>query len=78
MSIQIKAEQADALYAENERLSGRVAELEAHVAVLREALVRIGQWDQLNPVQTGSDLPWLRGLVDQALSLTATGRAEGE
>jgi len=48
-----KAAERDAAVAEAERLRG----------ILR----RIGEWDQLNPPRPGSDFPWLRELVDDAL-----------
>ena len=43
----------------------------AEVERLRDALMRIGQWDCLNPPQPDllADLPWLRRLVDGALAL---------
>jgi hypothetical protein len=47
--------------------------LEQRVEILREALLRIQQWDCLNPPlpELCGDLPWLKKLVDDALEKDA-------
>jgi uncharacterized coiled-coil DUF342 family protein len=35
---------------------------------LRETLQRISEWDSLNPPAPNSDFPWLKQLVDTALT----------
>lgn len=52
-----------------ESQTARIAELEAEVTRLRAAIVRVQQWDMLNPPNPlfCADFPWLRALVDEAL-----------
>ena len=51
-------------------LEDTIAEQDRKLAEAVEALVRIGQWDCLNPpnAELCADHPWLRRLVDEALA----------
>lgn len=68
--------------AENERLNAEVrmwedhdadhdtsdAALKAEIERLKKTLERIQEWDYINPPDPQSDGPWLKRLVDEALS----------
>ena len=59
-----------------ERLEEENKQLRAKLATARTHLTTIGEWDCLNPPQKKllSDLPWLRKVVDDAL--TSIGSAD--
>ncbi len=74
-----EAERTD-LQLQRDELEMELASAKGREERLREALVRIQQWDMLNPprVDMASDLAWLRGVVDAALATptTAGGRED--
>ena len=56
--------------ADKDRLRRRNTRLKEEATKYRTALQQIAQWDVLNPPRSEllSDLPWLKKLVDDALS----------
>lgn len=56
-----------------EELELRAEKAEARVAELEAVLSRIQSWDMLNPAATGTDFPWLKKLVNDALSVDSVG-----
>lgn len=57
------------LYAHAKELQVQLETAEDNAARYESALKTIQQWDAINPPPSdGSDLPWLRRLVDEALN----------
>lgn len=56
--------------ADKDRLRRRNERLKQEAQRYREALLKIKEWDVLNPPKTEvlADLPWLKKLVDDALA----------
>jgi hypothetical protein len=60
-------DEARAALADKALLLERYAVMRDEAERLRSALRTIQQWDSLNPPASGTDFPWLRKLVDDAL-----------
>lgn len=50
-----------------DKVHADLAASQAEAAKLREALEVILKWDSLNPPAPGTDFPWLKTVVDEAL-----------